>query len=94
MHEAPGRAIVDWNGEGKDCSDIGCGAAALNGSLCQSFPKATESPQWTIGAAVKWNLPPKNSVIKMHTIERPYADRTSFQKGDAAKLDFPDENRS
>lgn len=78
---------LDWNGEGR-LLDIGCGAAALTVRCAKAFPKAQITAMDYWGA--EWNYA-KEQCEKNAQIEG-VADRTSFQKGDAAKLDFPDES--
>ena len=78
---------LDWNGEGR-LLDIGCGAAALTVRCAKAFPKAQITAMDYWGA--EWNYA-KEQYEKNAQIEG-VADRTSFQKGDAAKLDFPDES--
>lgn len=77
---------LDWDGEGK-LLDIGCGAAALTVHCAKAFPKAqiTAMDHW----GVEWNYA-KEQCEKNAKIEG-VADHITFQKGDAAKLDFPDE---
>ena len=77
---------LDWDGEGK-LLDIGCGAAALTVHCAKAFPKAqiTAMDYW----GVEWNYA-KAQCEKNAKIEG-VADHIAFQKGDAAKLDFPDE---
>lgn len=77
---------LDWNGEGR-LLDIGCGAAALTVRCAKAFPKAQITAMDYWGA--EWNYA-KEQCERNAQIEG-VADRTSFQKGDAAKLDFPDE---
>lgn len=78
---------LDWNGEGR-LLDIGCGAAALTVRCAKAFPKAQITAMDYWGA--EWNYA-KEQCEKNAQIEG-VADHTSFQKGDAAKLDFPDES--
>ena len=75
---------LDWDGEGK-LLDIGCGAAALTVHCAKAFPKAqiTAMDHW----GVEWNYA-KEQCEKNAKIEG-VADHITFQKGDAAKLDFP-----
>ena len=77
---------LDWDGEGK-LLDIGCGAAALTVHCAKAFPKAqiTAMDYW----GVEWNYA-KEQCEKNAKIEG-VADHIAFQKGDAAKLVFPDE---
>lgn len=77
---------LDWDGEGK-LLDIGCGAAALTVRCAKAFPKAQITAMDYWGA--EWNYA-KEQCEKNAKIEG-VADRISFQKGDAAKMDFPDE---
>lgn len=77
---------LDWKGEGR-LLDIGCGAAALTVRCAKAFPKAQITAMDYWGA--EWNYA-KEQCEKNAQIEG-VADRISFQKGDAAKLDFPDE---
>lgn len=78
---------LDWNGEGR-LLDIGCGAAALTVRCAKAFPKAQITAMDYWGAECNYA---KEQCEKNAQIEG-VADRTSFQKGDAAKLDFPDES--
>ena len=78
---------LDWNGEGR-LLDIGCGAAALTVRCAKAFPKAQITAMDYWGAELNYA---KEQCEKNAQIEG-VADRTSFQKGDAAKLDFPDES--
>ena len=77
---------LDWNGEGR-LLDIGCGAAALTVRCAKTFPEAqiTAMDYW----GVEWNYA-KEQCERNAKIEG-VADSITFQKGDAAKLDFPDE---
>lgn len=77
---------LDWDGEGK-LLDIGCGAGALTVRCAKTFPKAqiTAMDYW----GVEWNYA-KEQCEKNAQMEG-VADQIAFQKGDAVKLDFPDE---
>ena len=77
---------LDWNGEGS-LLDIGCGAAALTVRCSKAFPKAQITAMDYWGA--EWNYA-KEQCEKNARIEG-VADRITFQKGDAAKMEFPDE---
>lgn len=77
---------LDWNGEGS-LLDIGCGAAALTVRCAKAFPKAQITAMDYWGA--EWNYA-KEQCEKNARIEG-VADRITFQKGDAAKMEFPDE---
>ena len=76
---------LDWDGEGT-LLDIGCGAAALTVRCAKAFPKAqiTAMDYW----GVEWSYA-KEQCEKNARIEG-VSDRVSFQKGDAAKLDYAD----
>ena len=75
-----------WDGNGS-LLDIGCGAAALTIRCAKAFPKAKITamdywgPQWSYA---------KKQCEKNARIEG-VAGQISFQKGDAAKLDYPDQ---
>ena len=77
---------LDWNGEGT-LLDIGCGAAALTVRCAKAFPKAQITAMDYWGA--EWSYA-KEQCEKNARIEG-VSNRISFQKGDAAKLDFADE---
>lgn len=77
---------LDWNGEG-NLLDIGCGAAALTVRCAKAFPKAQITAMDYWGA--EWNYA-KEQCEKNARIEG-VADRITFQKGDAARMEFPDE---
>ncbi len=67
--------------------DIGCGAAALTNRIAKTHPNATVTgiDYW----GDEWSYA-KEQCEKNAAIEG-VSDRVSFQKGDAAKLDFEDE---
>lgn len=77
---------LEWNGEGR-LLDIGCGAAALTVRCAKAFPKAQITAMDYWGA--EWSYA-KEQCERNARIEG-IADRVTFQKGDAAKLDFADE---
>lgn len=77
---------LSWDGNGK-LLDIGCGAAALTVRCAKTFPNARITAMDYWGA--EWNYA-KEQCERNARIEG-IADRVSFQKGDAAKLDFADE---
>ncbi len=68
--------------------DIGCGSGALSIKTIKKFPSAcvTGMDYW----GTEWNYA-KEQCEKNAELEG-VADRVAFQKGDAAKLDFPDEH--
>ena len=76
---------LKWNGEGR-LLDIGCGAAALTVRCAKAFPKAKITAMDYWGA--EWSYA-KEQCERNARIEG-IADRVTFQKGDAAKLDFAD----
>ena len=73
--------------EKEDCSTSDAGAAALTVRCAKAFSKAQITAMDYWGA--EWNYA-KEQCERNAQIEG-VADRISFQKGDAAKLDFPDE---
>lgn len=77
---------LEWDGEGK-LLDIGCGAAALTVRCAKAFPKAeiTAIDYW----GAEWNYA-KEQCEKNARIEG-VSERITFQKGDAAKMDYEDE---
>ncbi len=74
------------DGSGK-ILDIGCGAAALTNRVAKTFPNATLTGMdfWGSGWSYAKEQCEKNAQIEG------VGNRTQFQKGDAAKLDFADE---
>lgn len=76
----------DKNREGT-IIDIGCGAGALTNRVAKTFPniKVVGIDYW----GAEWSYA-KEQCEKNAKIEG-VADRVTFQKGDAAKLDFADE---
>ena len=77
---------LDWDGEGK-MLDIGCGAAALTVRCAKAFPKAQITAMDYWGAEWSYAKEQCERNVRLESV----ADRVSFQKGDAAKLDFADE---
>lgn len=77
---------LEWDGEGK-LLDIGCGAAALTVRCAKAFPKAEITAMDYWGA--EWNYA-KEQCEKNARIEG-VSERITFQKGDAAKMDYEDE---
>ena len=77
---------LEWDGEGK-LLDIGCGAAALTVRCAKAFPKAEITAMDYWGA--EWNYA-KEQCEKNARIED-VSERITFQKGDAAKMDYEDE---
>ena len=75
----------NWDGKGS-LLDIGCGAAALTVRCAKAFPEAeiTAIDYW----GAEWNYA-KEQCEKNARAEG-VADRISFQKGDAAKMEFAD----
>jgi len=78
---------LKWNGHGT-LLDIGCGAAPLTIRCARTFPKAKLTGMDYWGA--EWNYA-KEQCERNAEIEG-VGGRITFQKGDAAHLDFPDES--
>ncbi|SJZ63027.1 Methyltransferase domain-containing protein [Segatella oulorum] len=78
---------LDWDGHGT-LLDIGCGAGALTNRCAKQFPEATLQGMdyWGMG----WDYA-KEQCERNAEIEG-VADRVTFSKGDASKLDFADES--
>ena len=78
---------LNWNGQGT-LLDIGCGAGALTNRCAKQFPEATlrGMDYWGMG----WDYA-KEQCERNAEIEG-VADRVTFSKGDASKLDFADES--
>lgn len=76
---------LEWDGEGT-LLDIGCGAAALTVRCAKIFPNSqiTAMDYW----GVEWDYA-KEQCEKNARLEG-VANRITFQKGDAAKLEFED----
>ena len=76
---------LEWDGEGT-LLDIGCGAAALTVRCAKAFPNSqiTAMDYW----GVEWNYA-KEQCEKNARLEG-VENRITFQKGDAAKLEFED----
>lgn len=76
---------LDWNGNGS-LLDIGCGSGAMAVRAARKFPEAkvVGIDYWGFG----WDYAKEQceSNAKLEGL----SDRISFQHGDAAKLDFPD----
>ncbi len=83
----PWTEAVGPQGKGR-ILDIGCGAAALTNRVAKTFPEAELVGMDYWGA--EWSYA-KEQCEKNASLEG-VADRVSFQKGDAAKLDFADES--
>ena len=78
---------LDWSGRGT-LLDIGCGSGALTNRCAKAFPQAL-----TVGIdfwGKEWSYA-KEQCEQNAAIEG-VQNRVSFQKGDAAHLDFPDES--
>lgn len=77
---------LPWDGKGK-LLDIGCGAGALTMRCALTYPEAelTGMDYW----GKEWSYA-KEQCEKNAKVEK-VSDRVSFQKGDAASLDFADE---
>lgn len=77
---------LDWDGEGT-LLDIGCGAAALTIRCAKAFPHAVLTGMDYWGA--EWNYAKEQ--CESNAKAEGVAGRITFQKGDAAHLDYPDE---
>lgn len=66
--------------------DIGCGAAALTNRLAKTYPNALLTGMDYWGA--EWSYAKEQ--CEQNAEAEGVSDRVSFQKGDAAKLDFQD----
>ena len=77
---------LDWEGKGT-LLDIGCGAGALTIRCAKRFPQAKLIGMdfWGAGWSYAKEQCEHNAMIEG------VAERITFQKGDAAKLNFPDE---
>ncbi len=76
---------LDWNGGGR-LLDIGCGSGALAIKAAKRFPKAQVTGMDYWGAT--WDY--AQSQCERNARLEGVGERVSFQKGDAARLDFPD----
>ena len=78
---------LNWNGQGT-LLDIGCGAGVLTNRCAKQFPEATlcGMDYWGMG----WDYA-KEQCERNAEIEG-VADRVTFSKGDASKLDFANES--
>lgn len=74
-----------WNGEG-DLLEIGCGAGALSIKCAKKYPRAriTGMDYW----GKSWNY--AREQCENNAELEGVKNRITFQQGDAAKLDFPD----
>lgn len=77
---------LPWDGEGR-LLDIGCGAAALTVRCAKAFPKAKITAMDYWGAQWSYAKEQCERNAKLEGV----AERITFQKGDAAKLDYADE---
>lgn len=76
---------LDWDGSGR-LLDIGCGSGALTIKTAKEFPKAQLVGMDYWGAT--WDY--AQSQCEANALLEGVADRITFQKGDAAHLDFSD----
>ncbi len=76
---------LDWDGNGT-LLDIGCGSGALTIKAAKKYPHANCVGMDYWGAM--WDY--AQSQCETNARLEGVAERTAFQKGDAAKLDFPD----
>lgn len=77
---------LDWNGRGR-LLEIGCGSGALLNRCAKRYPQAnfTGIDYWGAEWSYAKEQCQKNAVLEG------VSDRVTFQKGDAARLDFPDQ---
>ena len=77
---------LDWNGRGR-LLEIGCGSGALLNRCAKRYPQAnfTGIDYWGAEWSYAKEQCQKNAVLEG------VSDRVNFQKGDAARLDFPDQ---
>jgi ubiquinone/menaquinone biosynthesis C-methylase UbiE len=77
--------FLDWDGRGT-LLDIGCGSGAMTIKAAKKFPDAQVAGMdyWGVGWDYSQTQCESNARIEK------VGDRVVFQKGDAAKLDFPD----
>ena len=78
---------LDWDGKG-ELLDIGCGAGSTDSPLCEGLFWRQRLPRWTTGGA-EWNYA-KEQCENNARLEG-VANRITFQKGDAAKMEFETE---
>lgn len=77
---------LDWDGNGT-LLDIGCGSGALTIKAAKKYPQANCVGMDYWGAMWDYAQNQCETNARLEGV----ADRVAFQKGDAAKLDFPDE---
>jgi ubiquinone/menaquinone biosynthesis C-methylase UbiE len=77
---------LDWDGHG-ELLDIGCGSGAMTIKAAKKFPDAECVGMDYWGAIWDYAQAQCEKNARLEGV----ADRTRFQKGDAAHLDFPDE---
>ncbi len=73
--------------EGGRCLDVGCGSGALANAV------AKRNPQGTVTGIDRWGAEYASFSKKLcedNALAEGVAERTSFARGDAQKLDFPD----
>ncbi len=73
--------------DGGRCLDVGCGSGALANAV------AKRNPQGTVTGIDRWGAEYASFSKKLcegNALAEGVADRTSFVRGDAQKLDFPD----
>ncbi len=73
--------------DGGRCLDIGCGSGALANAVAKRNPQGTVTgiDRWGVGYASF-----SKKLCEDNALAEGVADRTSFARGDAQKLDFPD----
>lgn len=73
--------------EGGRCLDVGCGSGAL------AIAVAKRNPRGTVTGIDRWGAEYASFSKKLcedNALAEGVAERTSFARGDAQKLDFPD----
>lgn len=76
---------IQWEGDGQ-ALDIGCGSGALTNRVAKKFPAATVTGVDFWGAGWGYAKEQCEHNAELEGVRQ----RVTFQKGDAAKLDFPD----
>lgn len=76
---------LDWDGNGT-LLEIGCGSGAMSIKAAKKFPRASVTGMDYWGEMWDYAQNQCESNARLEGV----ADRVSFQKGDAARLDFPD----
>lgn len=78
---------LDYDGEGK-ILEVGCGSGALTIRAALTWPKAKATGIDYWGAVYNYS----KALCEKNAVSEGVASRCIFQRGDAKKLDFPDES--